>query len=355
MRNLLIIGNGFDLSHNLETSYKDFLIDVIDSEIKNKKEYPNYFKLSVWNISSDASQILTKIKNGNSVSNFFSIKNRFFGDILKATANNWYDIESLYFKKLDEICSPSLPRLTENKENEYNSVTDLNVEFDEVKRGLEYYLTNKLSEQSLINVNSTFFNKIDSVNTLVLNFNYTETIKKYFVNPKSKIIAIHGELNRESNKIIFGYSADHEETKNFLEEENSYEFMRNIKRHRYMDTNNEEELKDYLKIEKDINVSVLGHSCGISDRLILKQIFTNKNVKSIRVFYNNNKLSFEKTLARIDRILNNEDDFGKIKNYTKSISLPQITDDNQTKIKFQDFINENYKVTSNIRATSIKN
>jgi len=37
MNQLIIIGNGFDLAHGLKTSYKDFILDLLSSEVSNPK------------------------------------------------------------------------------------------------------------------------------------------------------------------------------------------------------------------------------------------------------------------------------------------------------------------------------
>jgi hypothetical protein len=41
MKNLVIIGNGFDLAHGLKTGYNDFVKHLINEKSKNPKLYSN--------------------------------------------------------------------------------------------------------------------------------------------------------------------------------------------------------------------------------------------------------------------------------------------------------------------------
>ncbi|MFT5511814.1 MAG: hypothetical protein ACI8SE_000207 [Bacteroidia bacterium] len=87
--------------------------------------------------------------------------------------------------------------------------------------------------------------------------------------------------------------------------------MKNIKSFKYRFNSN------YNRIEKFINqtetisfietgivyeVEVLGHSCGISDRVLLKELFEHKSCKSIKIHYNDKHCTSEESF--IDTFIN---------------------------------------------------
>jgi phage FluMu protein Com len=80
-----------------------------------------------------------------------------------------------------------------------------------------------------------------------------------------------------------------------LESVRSRELFRYIKSPHYFQTPRYKELNQFIN-QGEYEVYILGHSCGISDRTLLNEIFENEDCKSIRIFYHeredlsNNKL-----------------------------------------------------------------
>lgn len=134
---------------------------------------------------------------------------------------------------------------------------------------------------------------------------------------------MHGELDSKDNPMIFGFAASDAESKELVDR-NEDELLANIKRINYKLTNNEPRLLEFLEASEDIEVFILGHSCGISDRLILSQIFNHQNVKTIRPFHYDGMNGYRKTSIGIDRII---DDYSKEKGesqaYTKLLNYPE--------------------------------
>jgi hypothetical protein len=60
--------------------------------------------------------------------------------------------------------------------------------------------------------------------------------------------------------------------------------MENIKSMKYQKTDNYKNLLSFID-SKEFQVFIMGHSCGISDRTLLYDLFENKNCKSIKVFF----------------------------------------------------------------------
>ncbi|MES2863551.1 MAG: AbiH family protein [Bacteroidota bacterium] len=160
MNRLVIIGNGFDLAHDLPTSYRDFIDDFwrniflkLDTELyksilKFDVRYMNHLKDNKINNFKDFESCLKNYCINNNCyyyeesisayyksTSFFEIDNELFRDIVLMNKSNWVDIENEYYRLLKEC-------LKKDK-----SITKLNREFDEVKTLLEKYLINNIEEK----------------------------------------------------------------------------------------------------------------------------------------------------------------------------------------------------------------
>lgn len=225
---------------------------------------------------------------------------------------NWCDIEREYFVELSNVGKPSY----------YASAEELNIDFEIVKGYLSEYL--KIEQLSFTKVwaYEQYFERISTQDAMILNFNYTNTVSNYVRSHNLELVQIHGELESKENPIIFGFAADDNESRNLLQFEDK-EFMRNIKKHNYKRTEEEKRLVEFLDKNQEIEVSIFGHSCGISDKLILNQIFNNKNVSEIRIYYHKNYEHYFETQVNIDIIMNNDNNFRKLINFQASIIIPQ--------------------------------
>ncbi len=314
MPNLIIIGNGFDLAHNLETSYPQFIRSIVESNNKEVKHldlfnsglYRNYEELKqTERLSVHLSDTVKNYLLKNLIQNFF--------------LKNWSDVEEMYFKQLNSIGNTNAP---------YQKPEPLNQQFEQIKGVLKQYLSEQENKSLKIESYDTMFKALDSEDTLILNFNYTKTVERLYDNSlkRSKKIYFHGKLDSTTNPIVFGYAASHDESRKLIEKNNN-EFMKNIKKHLYKRSENEALLTKYLKDHIHIDVSILGHSCGLSDKLILNQILTDENVETIRTFYFEKYENYFDTIVNIDRIMNDDDKFRKrIVDFNSSIRMPQHND-----------------------------
>lgn len=238
MNKLIIVGNGFDLAHNLKTSYRSFLEYIwLNILIKIKENDPlfkdlifctNIFYESIRNINYYKLEDNLKHKNLSSFKDFilsikdrynfqinldnnctllardqfdcfrkiFYITNSFFYDISEQNDENWVDIENTYYKKLIEIAK--------NPESN-NEIDILNKEFNQIKKLLHHYLLTEIKiDEKIVNEDlipefnnynnykfkefpSSYHKKLntnknrnsDEFENLFLNFNYTATVKQY--------------------------------------------------------------------------------------------------------------------------------------------------------------------------------
>ena len=180
MNRIIIIGNGFDLAHNLKTGYRDFIDNywtVVGERVYSKywrlidqqygmnhalSDYKDKF-VSIETIygQRDAKKESFSYKEDNpfvdlcvlidrynnldtTVSVCLKFKNHFFELISKqCSLTNWVDIENEYYNILKEL----LREKNTQKQNE--SIRTLNKEFDDVKELLENYLIKVLKNTEI--------------------------------------------------------------------------------------------------------------------------------------------------------------------------------------------------------------
>jgi hypothetical protein len=315
MTNIFIIGNGFDLAHELPTSYKDFLRWLIISGIEktfmqslNSDSFgqPIYtFEDEVFKIEliSTNRHLINDLKKDESLkmavnllnSKFFIIKNTFIENLYKNAFNNWVDIETFYHENLIE-CYEVFKKHLQTKELLVSNVNELNKSLEYLKRQLITYLKtiniNKPIILEIVTKIETILNSqtsnVDPKVCIFLNFNYTSLADKYIkalnvVNKESYNFHIHGELENIDNPIIFGYG---DETNPYFEkirDLDKNQLIEHYKTYNYSKTNIYRTFTSLLT--NDYNVNILGHSCGLSDRVLLKEIFENDNCKNINILY----------------------------------------------------------------------
>jgi hypothetical protein len=293
MKNLVLIGNGFDLAHNLKTSYRHFISDI--------KDHPEKYTTQDGQIA----------------------ENKLLNTLTNKEEELWSDIESVYYQILNNLNNKSYLRSKFGEVYQYDSAKELNSDFDEIKKWLAIHLEDQQKDFKQIENYTDFFKSICKQEAVILNFNYTNTVKEYIkrCDLNIDVIHIHGELNCPENPIIFGFAASNEESKKLLAE-NDNNYVQNIKKFNYLYTNNEDRLKAHLK-SKEFNLFILGHSCGISDKLILSQILNHEGIVKIYPFYFKNRMGYFETMVNIDRII---DDYSKTgiqkTSFHKLVSFP---------------------------------
>lgn len=236
----------------------------------------------------------------------FQSENSFLTEISKKNISNWVDIENEYYKKLKDNLN-SLP----SDRSEFEKVRNLNFQFQQIKLLLISYLNtsieNKYEMNGFSEIHEIFKNKnynpndlcekIDTIGKIylgnnvtsikTLNFNYTSTPKLYTA--KEDIINIHGSvLNGNENPIIFGFGDEIDKSYEVIENRENNEYLMHIKSFQYFHTPNYKHLLDFIDSNK-FQVYLIGHSCGLSDRVLLNTIFEHENCISIKTYYYINK------------------------------------------------------------------
>lgn len=113
---------------------------------------------------------------------------------------------------------------------------------------------------------------------------------------KYLVYNIHGNIN-QTESIVFGYGDDSHVEYNNIEQCGIDDFLINIKAFHYQSNDIYSEVIDI--IDEDVfDVFILGHSLGLSDRVLLKTIFEHENCAKIRLFHRgSNDNHFKKRLA----------------------------------------------------------
>ncbi|MBD1434970.1 hypothetical protein H8B06_19275 [Sphingobacterium sp. DN00404] len=257
-----------------------------------------------------------------------SYKSLFFKRLTDAYLEcGWVDIEQEYFDALKKYNDG-------NQAHDLNYLRRINKDFEFLKSKLEEYLTTE--DGSSIEIHNKLLStlisdfKTDDFDTLldkesliqgqlwditnernndkayVLNFNYTNTFKTYLdaIYEHKRYLSvkenhIHGQLNNPDNPIIFGFGDEHDTAYTQFEEQRNNDLFAHIKSYFYMQTPNYRNLIRFLN-DGHFQVLVIGHSCGLSDRTMFKEVFDHENCKSVKVFHytddNGKNDFFDKTI-----------------------------------------------------------
>ena len=238
-QSVIIIGNGFDLNLGLPTSYQDFM---------------------------SSSFFTDNLNIGNSLFDYLSEKNNI---------QSWIDIET-------ELVTYS---------GDLNEGSSFFKEYSLLCKSLKSYL--KTLDFDVINHESIAYeflvNTFDK-DTIILNFNYTNTVQYILTNNKfsKKLISqnvkhIHGSV--KDNNIIFGI-----DDKASINPNDTFLYKSTSKHY-----NGREVRLDWNDFEKLV---VFGHSLGESDHMYLKQAFfrlsTTKSLeKDVTLYYHTENGKFQ--------------------------------------------------------------
>lgn len=344
MNRLVIIGNGFDMAHGLKTSYMDFInwywkqrLDALlierspisedclcRLELRFNSNYTNWYSF-FFNNCSLRNSIDGKwkkppydvIKGFEGDHNDFSVT---FSPFLKRIMESyetkrWVDIENDYYELLKEC--------TENSKGGYKAKV-LNEHLSFLKDRLVDYLRtlgipNKIGEietaikETLITINnlstegkelakkidnsinidynsfdenrytSEHFQGLEPEHTMLLCFNYTETVREYELLGGTIVNYIHGKLDHPEH-IIFGYGDELDKDYPNIRDKNDNELLKNVKSVKYLETSNYRRMLDFID-SAPFQVLIMGHSCGNSDRTLLNTVFEHENCVSIKPYY----------------------------------------------------------------------
>lgn len=338
MNKLILVGNGFDLAHGLKTSYNDFMLWYIkkcytqafdkdsyqDILIQIEKNYQCRESLIDFDgvinfIEASYKQGFATLGinvpfKGNEYSTqfpFYTTPNSLMNVLLQNCSYTcWVQIETEFYDLLKGILKEDVTYSVKEE-----NLTILNQSLRFLIDKFQEYLTQLPTadyDDRYSEIFSSPLKKFDILlpwsegpqwrseerykinRTFVLNFNYTRTASLYTKDIptlyNNEFIDIHGQLNNDSNPVIFGFGDELDEDYLKMERERAKGYFEHIKSFWYFRTSNYGHLIRFIDSEEYI-IYVLGHSCGLSDRTMLHMIFEHPNCKSIKIFYHGDETS----------------------------------------------------------------
>ena len=255
---LFIIGNGFDVAHQLPTSYDNF-----------RKYLESTYRLDLYNMPYIPESMIGE--DGECVWNDSQVATLLVYLISKAEGSKWSDVETT-IGELDYIeCFKLLPQ-----SQDLDSWIDINEQLSEslweiiptIKRFFDDWVkTIKIDGVSRINA----FNSLINDNSVYLNFNYTETLEKVYGIKNDNVCHIHGKCDDD---ILFG----HGNSRDFAVEyakyngcQNALEFLEYSLR---KDTDGAlyEHQAFFEKLNDITDIYVIGFSFGDVDETYIEEI-----------------------------------------------------------------------------------
>jgi hypothetical protein len=346
---IILIGNGFDRSLGMPTSYSHFLDWIFQEALKkllSKSKNSSGIRRGSYIHSFESDLLKLEVTTGtigwvkhliDSKKNFgeyllerdkiksqrefhfrFLAKHHFIEELFSFYGqNSWVDIEQLYFKRLLE---------THEKD-----IKEFHHYFELVKQELLNYLSTLEVDrykgaEIMSNYKKHFFGKILAYDSSLkiyeetdetpahfyfVNFNYTNFLLQLMDYAASHAVDentinhIHGDLNEYA--IIFGYGNETGENYSKLESLGN-DYLENIKSTHYFNSTHYRDLENQLN--DPYEVYVYGLSCGLSDQILLNTIMQKENCKQIRIFYNrleDGNDNYRETLMNISRVFDNKE------------------------------------------------
>lgn len=314
MNRLVLIGNGFDLTHGLKTSYADFinwyweqrvngfcgnLTNVADDPLCTFELYDN--DIQCWNVFAFYLPRFNNKPLGKDViqsimedtSRFKVTLSPFFERIIKSIeTKGWVDIENEYYSMLvrekdygDRIKALNKQlvflrvKLIEYLTQESRMRTSM---IEGIKEKL--YCPIQLKEIEIARQKEFLMADCSISNIMLLNFNYTNTLLRYIEDPSNVVLNYIHEHIEKPQSVIFGYGDELDGNYNRLKEQYDNECLRHMKSINYLETDNYRKMLEFIE-SAPFQVCIMGHSCGKSDRTLLNTIFEHRNCVSIKPYY----------------------------------------------------------------------
>lgn len=362
--NILVIGNGFDLAHNLPTTYGNFLNFLQNFQEYTKGDMPqyntfySYFKKLQEEKSSIYNEIEVLISGNLWLRYFISI----FEERCKEGKKGWIDFEneiSTVIQTLDSarhtlneqiksgteplkmkqaqlnilcpiFCEDGKIISAENCIFKSNTIdlrkrkllTDLNC----LIRCLEIYLSDYVKIETCQPLNVIQDLTIDGI----ISFNYTNTFEMVYgkIFPNIKYDYIHGKARLDGNvndcNLVLGIdeylqSEQQDKDNEFIQFKKFFQRIYKGTGSKYIDWLNDLSLIDDFNDRPDLNIYVYGHSLDVTDADIFRRLILANNAKTHIFYHTQDALGSQ--IANLVKIIGEE-------------KLIHFTDGSKRKIEF---------------------
>ena len=341
---ILILGNGFDIAHDLKTTYGDFLKYCI-------KKFHFDSSGGIKNYTQDSDNVWLRhfYNNQNlSINKWIDFENEIY-EVIQSVHRNLFNItrgyKNPYFKKIynyselfvrTDFDLKKFVSIIENIQTRYecnskgyifvsNHIVNnkscyfehclgvINFLYDQLRDFTEMF-ERYLKEEVLSNMDNTHkYNLcINSKCVSLLNFNYTDTCERlYKINfnhndcgIRTQAVYVHGNL------VLGTYSFDNEEIPTGFNV-----FRKHNQRHRYATIEKYQDLLNELKYPKKRYIPtfhIIGHSLDKSDHNILKHILLARDNSRINIYYHDQDV-LERLINNITDIIGEEEVMSKVR------------------------------------------
>ena len=333
MKNILVIGNGFDIAHGLYTKYIDFynFCNAIKRVINDKREIA---------IRDDIKEELLRSEFMKSTANIINNKKIVNDDILEKMINickdnywlnrieehnlsndpHWCDIEGVIADEISNLAYVAKKytgarvdnrALNESKEivNLYREIMIYAQENQSFKTSVYLFKEKLLSDlndltwmleiylSKFLNRKSKTYKFFETLNIdYMINFNYTDTYNKLY---KKSIPThfIHGKIrnnDKDAMNMVFGIG-------DRINEDNNYEFIEFQKYYQRIIYKTGNDYTKWLDNNEIINIFIFGHSVNEVDGDIIKRLVS-RSFTNIYIYYYDQQ-ALNSIVANLTKIL----------------------------------------------------
>lgn len=191
----------------------------------------------------------------------------------------------------NELCSKISKLHNAVYENIKQEILNLSRLFSQVElNNIENIVYSILNNQ---NVRDKFKELFLPDNILLLNFNYTSSDSGYMYktayglslsNIEMSSIHIHGSLDDQTKHMIFGYGDEEDDNYKELEKSETKGLLDNVKSINYLEASNYRNMEKFIEAGP-YQILIMGMSCGMADRTMLRKLFQHKNCISIKPYF----------------------------------------------------------------------
>lgn len=328
---ILILGNGFDVDHNLPTSYANFLVfcncvvniglypnsDCFDKLAEKQKQYIE--KLVA---DEELKNVFLKLLQHNQLFSYFNNRK-------ERTGRDWIDLEreigivvsefralEAEFRRskrtvfevdakhrvvqlLQDLNLSAINATTWN-ESQFNAVhTTLCRCIEDFSKALELYISVFINNTMISGISPDI---IDFSANKILSFNYSNTYERVYggLRWNEDIEYIHGKADREPgdcSRIILGITTENDAPGSGYVEFEKY-YQRITKR---TGNNYKKWLQTRTAEDKKIEVMFFGHSLDPSDSDVIKDLICDEKTK-VKIVYHSQK-SYQQVVANLIDII----------------------------------------------------
>ena len=327
---ILVLGNGFDIDHDLPTSYMDFLkfcncfINIKNGEevlIDQLKESQQKY-LFILKENKEYQMFLEKMLHKNCLLNYFNGR-------IKKMGHNWIDFEQEIknivnvFREIEmEINNSNYCWYMANSEHKVHRVlkelgleaidkelwdeillevvkNELYMSFEKFACALEFYISTFVNTTKVQGISPDI---LDFLPDRVISFNYSNTYERIYGSVRwgEYIEYIHGQAlchMKDETNIVLGITTPNKEKQEYYVEFEKY-FQRITKK-----TSNE--YMKWLQISEEhqdkVEVMFFGHSLDSADRDVIGALIENKMSKIYIYYYND--IAFQQIVGNLIDVL----------------------------------------------------